>query len=58
MVPLVAGGSHEPSNVALAHFLCNSYKADELPDPVLGSWIAPEVCSQRVLAAWFDYATP
>lgn len=28
VVPLAAGGTHEPANVATAHFLCNSLKSD------------------------------
>lgn len=28
IIPLAVGGSHEPSNVQLAHFLCNSHKRD------------------------------
>jgi 5-methylcytosine-specific restriction endonuclease McrA len=27
IVPLVGGGKHEPSNVQLAHFMCNSLKS-------------------------------
>lgn len=30
IVPLAKGGTHEPSNVQLAHFLCNSVKGDRL----------------------------
>lgn len=28
LIPLAAGGTHEPANVATAHFLCNSRKGD------------------------------
>lgn len=28
VIPLAAGGTHEPANVRLAHFLCNSRKGD------------------------------
>jgi len=28
VVPLAAGGLHEPANVQLAHFLCNARKSD------------------------------
>jgi 5-methylcytosine-specific restriction endonuclease McrA len=28
IVPLARGGTHEPSNVQAAHFLCNSLKGD------------------------------
>lgn len=31
IIPLARGGSHEPSNVQCAHFICNSRKADSLP---------------------------
>lgn len=30
VVPLARGGTHEPSNVQCAHFLCNSYKSDRV----------------------------
>lgn len=35
IVPLAAGGTHEPANVQCAHFLCNSLKRD-------GAWKAGE----------------
>jgi 5-methylcytosine-specific restriction endonuclease McrA len=28
IIPLARGGTHEPSNVQSAHFICNSYKGD------------------------------
>jgi 5-methylcytosine-specific restriction endonuclease McrA len=31
IVPLARGGTHEPGNVQLAHFLCNSLKGDRAP---------------------------
>lgn len=27
IIPLAMGGTHEPKNVQLAHFICNSYKS-------------------------------
>jgi len=30
IIPLARGGTHEPSNVQLAHFICNSRKSDTL----------------------------
>lgn len=30
LVPLALGGTHEPANVATAHFMCNSIKGDRL----------------------------
>lgn len=30
IIPLARGGTHEPSNVQAAHFLCNSLKGDRL----------------------------
>jgi hypothetical protein len=33
IVPLAVGGTHEPANVQLAHFLCNSLKSDDLDLP-------------------------
>ncbi|MEU0847725.1 HNH endonuclease [Streptomyces flaveolus] len=33
IVPLARGGTHEPVNVQLAHYLCNSIKSD-------GTWVA------------------
>lgn len=35
IVPLARGGTHEPANVQLAHYLCNSIKSD-------GAWVAGE----------------
>lgn len=32
IIPLSKGGTHEPANVQLAHFLCNSIKSDAMPD--------------------------
>jgi 5-methylcytosine-specific restriction endonuclease McrA len=28
IIPLAKGGTHEPSNTQLAHFMCNSLKSD------------------------------
>lgn len=30
VIPLARGGTHEPSNVQLAHFICNATKSDRL----------------------------
>jgi 5-methylcytosine-specific restriction endonuclease McrA len=30
ILPLARGGTHEPSNVATAHFICNAMKSDRL----------------------------
>lgn len=37
ILPLALGGTHEPSNVQLAHFICNSRKGDrgQLPLPLV-----------------------
>jgi len=35
VIPLSKGGTHEPANVQLAHYYCNSIKAD-------GAWGAGE----------------
>jgi 5-methylcytosine-specific restriction endonuclease McrA len=35
-IPLARGGTHEPSNVQAAHFICNSYKSDRLPAEMAG----------------------
>jgi 5-methylcytosine-specific restriction endonuclease McrA len=35
-IPLARGGTHEPSNVQAAHFICNSYKSDRLPSLTAG----------------------
>lgn len=32
IVPLANGGTHEPNNVQLAHFICNSRKGNRLPN--------------------------
>jgi 5-methylcytosine-specific restriction endonuclease McrA len=32
IIPLAKGGTHEPSNCQLAHFICNSKKSDKLLD--------------------------
>jgi 5-methylcytosine-specific restriction endonuclease McrA len=38
VIPLAKGGTHEPDNVAAAHFLCNATKGDRhviaLPQPI------------------------
>lgn len=35
VIPLARGGTHEPANVQLAHYLCNSIKTDRIDlDPV------------------------
>lgn len=35
LVPLATGGSHEPANVATAHFMCNAIKGDRGGDEQL-----------------------
>ncbi|WP_434744799.1 HNH endonuclease [Streptomyces sp. A-14] len=30
VIPLARGGTHEPANVQLAHYLCNSIKTDRI----------------------------
>lgn len=30
VIPLAKGGTHEPANVQLAHFICNSRKSDRM----------------------------
>lgn len=35
ILPLAAGGTHEPANVQLAHFICNSEKGDRPADDQL-----------------------
>ena len=32
VIPIARGGTHEPDNVQLAHFICNSYKRDTVCD--------------------------
>jgi 5-methylcytosine-specific restriction endonuclease McrA len=39
-IPLARGGTHEPSNVQAAHFICNSYKSDRLPAEMAGMMAA------------------
>jgi 5-methylcytosine-specific restriction endonuclease McrA len=31
ILPLAQGGTHEPTNVQCAHFMCNSIKRDTVP---------------------------
>ncbi|MEO6627619.1 MAG: HNH endonuclease signature motif containing protein [Aquihabitans sp.] len=35
ILPLAAGGTHEPANVQCAHFLCNAQKGDRPADDQL-----------------------
>jgi 5-methylcytosine-specific restriction endonuclease McrA len=35
VIPLAKGGTHEPSNCQLAHFICNSRKSDKVMDTQL-----------------------
>jgi 5-methylcytosine-specific restriction endonuclease McrA len=35
IIPLSKGGTHEPSNVQLAHFICNSIKSDRIVEDIV-----------------------